>query len=49
MELAVKRADQALYQSKNTGKNKVTFLALDDTAAEALGLGASRKMRAGGT
>ncbi|MFZ5810557.1 MAG: diguanylate cyclase [Thermodesulfobacteriota bacterium] len=48
MELVVRRADQALYHSKNTGKNKVTFLALDDATAEAQGLGASRKMRTHG-
>jgi len=45
MEQVVKRADQALYQSKNTGKNRVTFLAFDDPAADGLGFGASRKMR----
>jgi diguanylate cyclase (GGDEF)-like protein len=45
MEQVVKRADQALYQSKNTGKNRVTFFAFDDPAADGMGFGASRKMR----
>ncbi|NDY57514.1 diguanylate cyclase [Desulfovibrio sulfodismutans] len=45
MEQTVKRADQALYRSKNSGKNMVTFLAFGDASAEGLGVGASRKMR----
>ncbi|MEF3696142.1 GGDEF domain-containing protein [Desulfolutivibrio sp.] len=45
MEQTVKRADQALYRSKNSGKNMVTFLAFGDASADGLGVGASRKMR----
>ncbi len=44
MEVMVKRADQALYRSKNAGKNQVTFLALDDDSANGLGFVASRTM-----
>ncbi len=45
LEQTVKRADQALYRSKNSGKNMVTFLAFGDASADGLGVGASRKMR----
>jgi diguanylate cyclase (GGDEF)-like protein len=45
LERTVQRADQALYRSKNSGKNRVSFLAFDDASADSLGFGASRKMR----
>jgi len=45
MEQTVKRADQALYRSKNAGKNRVTYLEFGDASADGQGVGASRKMR----
>jgi len=45
MRTTWKRSDQALYRSKNAGRNRGTYLEFGDASADGPGVGSSRKMR----